>query len=168
MLAVDASFATELCLDRMGDEARFGFAEDELVAPALLWSEVPSVMHELAFRGEISAELSDAALRALVDNTIGVREVRPANLITTACSSPPSSDERRPTTLSTWQPRSCSTAAWSRSTDDFGAALTGSDTSSRLPSCGSGTPSRSVWSGVPETSRRRDARCHPRQRRPPR
>jgi len=84
MLAVDASFAIELCLDRIGDDASSAFTADELVAPPLLWSEVPSVIHELAFRGEISDELSDAALHALVNNTIGVREVRPAHLITTA------------------------------------------------------------------------------------
>ena len=84
MLAVDASLAIELCLDRAGDDARAAFADDELVAPPLLWSEVPSVIHELAFRGEISGELSDTALQALLDNAIGVHEVRPAHLMKTA------------------------------------------------------------------------------------
>jgi predicted nucleic acid-binding protein len=84
MLATDASLAIELCLDRVGDNARSAFADDELVAPPLLWSEVPSVIHELAYRGEISGELSDAALHALLNNTIGIPEVRPARLITTA------------------------------------------------------------------------------------
>jgi predicted nucleic acid-binding protein len=84
MLAVDASFAIELCLDRAGDDARSALADDELVAPPLLWSEVPSVIHELAFRGEISGELSDAALHALLTNTIGVREIRPRQLVETA------------------------------------------------------------------------------------
>ena len=32
-------------------------AANDLVAPALLWSEVASVIHETAYRGEISAEL---------------------------------------------------------------------------------------------------------------
>jgi predicted nucleic acid-binding protein len=84
MLAVDASLAIELSLDRIGDDGMAAVADNELVAPPLLWSEVPSVIHELAFRGEISDELSDAARDALVTNTIGVREVRPAHLITTA------------------------------------------------------------------------------------
>ena len=47
----------------MGDDARAAFGEDELVAPPLLWSEVPSMLHEMAFRGEISEELSEAALQ---------------------------------------------------------------------------------------------------------
>ena len=76
MLAVDASLAIELCLDRIGDDSRSVFAEDELVAPPLLWSEVTPVIHELTFRREISSELGDAALNALVNNTIGVRELQ--------------------------------------------------------------------------------------------
>jgi predicted nucleic acid-binding protein len=80
MLTIDASLAIELCLDRVGDDARSAFADDELVAPPLLWSEVPSVIHELTFRGEISDQLGDTALQALLDNTIGVREIRPAGL----------------------------------------------------------------------------------------
>jgi predicted nucleic acid-binding protein len=54
------------------------------VAPPLLWSEVPSVLHELAFRREISTALADAALQALLDNTIGLSEARPPALTQTA------------------------------------------------------------------------------------
>jgi hypothetical protein len=84
MLAVDARVAIELCLDRSGDTARAALGESELVAPPLLWSEVPSVLHELAFRREISTALADAALQALLDNTIGLSEARPPALTRTA------------------------------------------------------------------------------------
>ena len=42
------------------------------VAPALLWSEVPSVLHELAFRGEISSELGERALNRFLGGQLGV------------------------------------------------------------------------------------------------
>ena len=84
MLAVDASFAIELCLDRVGDQARAALAQDQLVAPPLLRSEVLSVIHELACRGDITGELADAALDALLDNTIKVTEVRPPGLMRAA------------------------------------------------------------------------------------
>jgi predicted nucleic acid-binding protein len=40
-------------------------AAGELVAPALLWSEVTSVLHETRWRGELSDELADVAFRRL-------------------------------------------------------------------------------------------------------
>jgi hypothetical protein len=52
VLVCDASLAIELSLDRVGEQAVSALGE--LIAPPLLWSEVPSVLHELAFRGEIS------------------------------------------------------------------------------------------------------------------
>jgi predicted nucleic acid-binding protein len=80
MLAVDASFAIELCLDRIGDDALEVLAQDELIAPPLLWSEAPSVLHELAYRGVITQDLGDVALTALLDNTIRVSEVQAPGL----------------------------------------------------------------------------------------
>jgi predicted nucleic acid-binding protein len=62
VLACDASLAVELSLDRVGEEAVTALGNGELIAPPLLWSEVPSVLHELAFRGEISHELGEQAL----------------------------------------------------------------------------------------------------------
>jgi predicted nucleic acid-binding protein len=56
MLVIDASLAVELSLDRAGEQISESLDRDgQLVAPPLLWSEVPAALHELAFRGEISA-----------------------------------------------------------------------------------------------------------------
>lgn len=82
MLAVDASIGIELCLDRVSSRQALG--GDELVAPPLLWSEVPSVIHELRFRGEISDELAEKALLRLLENSIGLTEARPKGLTRTA------------------------------------------------------------------------------------
>ena len=55
MLVVDASLVVELSIDRAGEEAGAALDEGgELVGPPLLWSEVPSVLHAMAFRGEES------------------------------------------------------------------------------------------------------------------
>lgn len=62
MLVCDASLAVELSLDRIGARAALALGEHDLVAPPLLWSEVPSVLHELAFRGEISEALATQGL----------------------------------------------------------------------------------------------------------
>ena len=45
MLVCDASLVVELCLDSIGAEFRAALGENDLVAPPLLWSEVPSVLH---------------------------------------------------------------------------------------------------------------------------
>jgi hypothetical protein len=51
MLVIDASAAVQAALPSDG----FTFLDrEELVAPALLWSEVPSVLHEMAWRGTVS------------------------------------------------------------------------------------------------------------------
>ena len=53
-----------------------GFAfldQEELVAPALLWSEVPSVLHEMASRGTVSRDLGRAALDRFLAAPIGAR-----------------------------------------------------------------------------------------------
>ena len=58
MLVIDASAGVQACL------AADGFApleNQELCAPPLLWSEATSVLHEMAWRREISAELADIA-----------------------------------------------------------------------------------------------------------
>ena len=48
MLVIDASAAVQASLPSDG----FALLDrEELVAPALLWSEVPSVLHEMAERG---------------------------------------------------------------------------------------------------------------------
>jgi predicted nucleic acid-binding protein len=76
VLVCDASLVVELCLDSIGEEFRAALGENELVAPPLLWSEVPSVLHELAFRGEISTVLSERALSRFLDGQVGVLERR--------------------------------------------------------------------------------------------
>jgi hypothetical protein len=43
----------------------------------LLWSEVPSVLSEMAFRGDISRELAERALKRFLDGEIKVDERRP-------------------------------------------------------------------------------------------
>ena len=59
VLVIDASAAVQASLPSDG----FAFLDqEELVAPALLWSEVPSVLHEMARRGTVSRDLGRAAL----------------------------------------------------------------------------------------------------------
>jgi hypothetical protein len=54
MLVVDASVAVELSLDTAGGDATSQLGGQELIGPPLLWSEVSSVISEMAYRGEIS------------------------------------------------------------------------------------------------------------------
>jgi predicted nucleic acid-binding protein len=61
-LVVDASVAVPACLSRAGFAV---LRDDDLVAPALLWSECLSVLHELRWRGEITSDDADAARQAL-------------------------------------------------------------------------------------------------------
>jgi predicted nucleic acid-binding protein len=64
MFVVDASLAVELALDRMGEQAGADLDRGgELIAPPLLWSEVPSVLHEISFRREISGALAELAIQ---------------------------------------------------------------------------------------------------------
>jgi hypothetical protein len=42
VLVVDAALAVELSLDRLGEQADGALGGEQLVAPCLLWSEVPS------------------------------------------------------------------------------------------------------------------------------
>ena len=76
MLVCDASLAVELALDRIGEAARNTFGDEELVAPPLLWSEVPSVLHELVFRDEISDRLGDEALERFTEGRLAIKERR--------------------------------------------------------------------------------------------
>lgn len=80
MLACDASLAVELSLDRIGEEASSALGNNELIAPPLLWSEVPSVLHEMAFRGEISQDLAEQALRRFLGAKLRIAERRPEGL----------------------------------------------------------------------------------------
>lgn len=58
MLVVDASVTVAACIGAAG----FGILhEDDLVAPALMWSEATSALHDLGWRGELSSETASAA-----------------------------------------------------------------------------------------------------------
>jgi predicted nucleic acid-binding protein len=61
-LVVDASIGVTACLAADGFRV---LPDSDLVAPALWWSETRSALHELVWRGEISAEDEDAARDAL-------------------------------------------------------------------------------------------------------
>jgi predicted nucleic acid-binding protein len=61
-LVVDASVAVPACLASAGFSV---LRDDDLRAPALLWSECLSVLHELDRRGEITGEVANAAREAL-------------------------------------------------------------------------------------------------------
>ncbi|CAN5254264.1 hypothetical protein BH18ACT4_BH18ACT4_09190 [soil metagenome] len=70
MPVVDASATLYLVASEDGLEALAGL---ELVAPALLWSEVTSVLNEMRWRQEISEPLARAAFDRLLDAPISRR-----------------------------------------------------------------------------------------------
>jgi len=70
VIVVDASAAIQACLAADGFAL---FGDERLTAPALLWSEASSVLHEMRARKEISATLADAAFDRLLDAPISVR-----------------------------------------------------------------------------------------------
>jgi predicted nucleic acid-binding protein len=73
VLVVDGSAAVQACLAAEG----FGlFADEDLVAPGLLWSEASSVIHELLWRHEISERLASSAFDALLTAPIAARTPR--------------------------------------------------------------------------------------------
>ena len=85
MLVVDASLAVELSLDRIGEQASADLDRGgRLIAPPLLWSEVPSVLHEIAFRGEISNALAELGLQRFLSGKLSITEQRPDGLATAA------------------------------------------------------------------------------------
>jgi predicted nucleic acid-binding protein len=85
MLVVDGSLAVELSLDRAGEGASKALDDDgTLIAPPLLWSEVPSVLHEMAFRGDVSNALAELALQRFLGKKLGIAESRPDDLMSTA------------------------------------------------------------------------------------
>ncbi len=67
MLVIDASAALYLLASAEGIEP---FAHLGLAAPALLWSEVTSVLSEMRWRGELSVALADAAFDRLISSPI--------------------------------------------------------------------------------------------------
>ena len=65
-------------------EATATLGDEEFVAPPLLWSEVPSALHELVFREEISRALGDRALGRFTGGKLAIKEQRPDGLASEA------------------------------------------------------------------------------------
>jgi len=77
--------AVELSVDRIGEQAGVDLDRGgELIAPPLLWSEVPSALHEMAFRGEVSDALAELALQRFLSGKLSIGEQRPEGLSTAA------------------------------------------------------------------------------------
>lgn len=76
MLVVDATVVVTACLSEAGLRP---LANEQLVAPYLMWSEASSVLHELRWRKEISSELAAIAMRRLSEADISPR--RPKGLL---------------------------------------------------------------------------------------
>jgi predicted nucleic acid-binding protein len=77
-LVVDASLVVELSIDKAGEGALGDGVR--LIAPPLLWSEVPSALHAMAFRRQISIDLAAQALDRFLVGKIDVLERRPNDL----------------------------------------------------------------------------------------
>lgn len=75
MLVIDASAAVQASLSTEGFAH---LSDEELVAPALLWSEGLSLLHELGWRRTISRTLADQALARFGSAPIAMR--RPSRL----------------------------------------------------------------------------------------
>lgn len=56
MLVIDASVAVDLCLSRNGFDE---LADEDLIAPTLIFAETLSTLHEMQWRGEIPGEMAD-------------------------------------------------------------------------------------------------------------
>lgn len=82
MLVVDANVVVEVTLERFGVEALDTLGDEQLVAPWLLWSEVPAALSAMIFRAEVSRELGESALGRL--NTINIEPRHPNGLIAEA------------------------------------------------------------------------------------
>lgn len=70
MLVVDASFVIQAALSKAGFDPLQG---EDLLAPRLLWSEVPSVLHEMKWRSRASSDLVDLALSRFLEAPITSR-----------------------------------------------------------------------------------------------
>jgi predicted nucleic acid-binding protein len=70
MLVVDASVA----FAELVSGADLGDYDDELVAPALMWSETRSALHEAAHRGELPRSIAAAASGRLPRLPVRVRK----------------------------------------------------------------------------------------------
>lgn len=79
MLVVDASLVVEVLLERLGVQALTTLGDEQLVAPWLLWSEVPAALSAMVFRHDISRELGEAAIGRLDD--IDVEPRHPDDLV---------------------------------------------------------------------------------------
>jgi predicted nucleic acid-binding protein len=79
VLVVDANLIVEVTLERIGTDAIKALGEDDLVAPWLLWSEVPAALSALAFRSEVPQALAKEAIEAL--KTVPVAPRHPDDLI---------------------------------------------------------------------------------------
>jgi predicted nucleic acid-binding protein len=66
-LVIDASAALYLLASARGLDPFMSF---ELASPALLWSEVTSVLNEMRWRGELSPPLAQAAFDRLLASSI--------------------------------------------------------------------------------------------------
>jgi predicted nucleic acid-binding protein len=55
-----------------------------VIAPPLLWSEVPSLLHEMAFRGDITDALVELALRRFLGGKLAIAEEGPDDLAAAA------------------------------------------------------------------------------------
>lgn len=73
MLVVDSAIVVTACLSTVGLEP---YSNHELVAPALMWSESTSVLHELRWRREITDELAIDAFARLRDAPVTARTHR--------------------------------------------------------------------------------------------
>jgi predicted nucleic acid-binding protein len=70
LLVVDASVVVDAALDAEGFSA---LADEALVAPRLLWSEVPSALCELAWRRVVPRDRAAEALEHFLDGPVTAR-----------------------------------------------------------------------------------------------
>jgi predicted nucleic acid-binding protein len=79
VLVVDASVIVEATLQRLETEAMKALDGDDLAAPWLLWSEVPSALNELVYRGDVPADIGEKAIERF--KTIAIKPRHPDDLI---------------------------------------------------------------------------------------
>jgi len=74
MLVVDASLIVEAALTRLEANAMKALDADDMVAPWLLWSEVPSALNELVYRHDIPADIGEKAIERRYDRRADIHE----------------------------------------------------------------------------------------------